>query len=204
MFYSRCGIEYVTHFFFLVVSRLASRLVSPSPPFIFSMQGYSNFNLDELSEDLDDSAVGLSPEAFSPCPRRVFQEDLKTSGDYALDLPMPRHQLRSRPPIDFPLHHPTYKHPSSLMSGSTQYSRSNPFTFAPKATSSLGPSSRFPIEDIASLTESELYYNPHYRELRKDYDYNCKVLTTYLGRDLAGPHVAPSTTLVPDIRQSCE
>jgi hypothetical protein len=114
---------------------------------------------------------------------------------------VPRHQLRSRPPIDFPAHHLTFKHPSSLVSGSTLYSRSNPFLIPPKAPSSLDLSPQFPIEAIASLTESELYYSPLYRELRESHDYLSKVLAKYLGRDLAGPHVTPSTTLVPDMRQ---
>jgi hypothetical protein len=183
-----------------LVSRVSYR-VPPSCLFFFSMQGCSNFEIDEFDEDPGDSALGLSPEAFSPRRRRGFEENSENSGDYT-DFPPLRQQLRSRPPIDFPLHHSTFKQPSSQMSGSTLYSRSNHFTFPPKAPLSVDPYPRLPVEVIASLTESELYYNPHYRELRQDHDYLSKVLAKYLGRDLGGPHIAPSTTLVPDIRQS--
>jgi hypothetical protein len=58
-----------------------------------------------------------------------------------------------------------FKQPSSQMSGLTLYSKSNPFTFPPKAPLPVDPSPRLPVEVIAALTESELYYNPHYREL---------------------------------------
>src|ERR1700761_346852 len=53
----------------------------------------------------------------------------------------------------------------SRMSGSTLHSRSNPPIFVPKVLSFIGRSPRIPIEAIASVTESELYYNPHHRGL---------------------------------------
>ena len=56
------------------------------------------------------------------------------------------------------------------MSGSMLHSRSSPPIFVPKVPSFIGRSPRVPIEAIASVTESELYYNPHHRGLRKDYD----------------------------------
>jgi hypothetical protein len=112
-----------------------------------------------------------------------------------------RGQLWSRPPINIPVHHLTFRHPSSLVLGLMLYSRSNPFLIPPKAPSSIGLSPQFPIEAIASLTESKLYYNSLYHKLQENHDYLSKVLAKYLGRDLAGPHVTPTTTFILDICQ---
>ena len=67
--------------------------------------------------------------------------------------------------------------------------------------SSLVLSPKMFIDDIASLTELELYYNPIHSKLRKYFDYVSNTLAKYLARDLSGPQVVPSTTFVPDIRQ---
>jgi hypothetical protein len=207
IFYNRIPHHVVCLSFFVVSFSLLSPLsrisclVPPSPLFFFSMQGYSNFKDDDFDDDFRDSALGLSPEAFSLCPRHGFEEGSEKSGDHTRDFP-PLRALCSRPPINFSVYHSTFKQPSSQMSGSTLYSKSNPFTFPPKAPLPVDPSPRLPVEVIAALTESELYYNPHYRELRQDHDYLSKVLAKYLGRDLGGPHVTPSTALVLDIRQS--
>ena len=145
----------------------------------------------------EDEALSLPPEAFSP------QKRVRLGSEYSKNhavSPLPIRQLKSRPPIDVSSQCPTFRYPSSHVSGSTLYSKSNPFTVAHKA-SSLVLSPKMSIDDIASLTEPELYYNPIHSKLRKDFDYVSNTLAKYLARDLSGPQVVPSTTFVPDIRQ---
>jgi hypothetical protein len=62
-------------------------------------------------------------------------------------------------------HHLSLLSPSHML-GLTLHSRSNPFMFVPKAPSSIGPSSRIPIE-LLHLPPRDLnfYYNPHYHKL---------------------------------------
>lgn len=136
-------------------------------------------------------------------PQLGVEED--TFSNYSMDPPAPRRPLRSRPPIDFSsnLQHSTYGYPPSLASGSTAYSNSEA-SFAPKAASLIGLTSRLSIEAIAALTIRELSHNPLYCELRDSHDYVCRVLASYLGKDLhvtesRGSHTTKGKPLVPDI-----
>jgi hypothetical protein len=130
----------VVSFSLLSPSSCISCLVPPLPLFFFSMQGYSNFEDDDFDDDFRDSALSLSPKAFSLHLQCGFEEDLEKSGDHTRDFPPLRVQLCSRPPIDFSVYHLMFKQPSSQMSGSTLYSKSNPFTFPPKAPLPVNPS----------------------------------------------------------------
>lgn len=157
--------------------------------------------LEDLVEDeefhgvSEDEACSLPPEAFSPQKRaQLGSEYLK---NYVVS-PLRIRQPRSRPAIDFSSRGSTLRYPSSHVSGSTLYSRSNSFTVAHKEPSPfLSPS--ISVNDIASLTEPELFYNPIHKKLRKDYENVVNALAKYLGRDSSGPQVVPSTAFVPDI-----
>ncbi|KAF8265214.1 hypothetical protein EI94DRAFT_1831346 [Lactarius quietus] len=154
----------------------------------------SNF---KFGSNLDgDSHLSLSPTAFQP--RQVNPED-NHFGDFTANLPGPRFpQLRSRPPMDFPLQQSSY--PSSHISGSTLHTNSNQALFARKSTS-LGFSSGLSVEAIASLTVNELHYNPHYHELRKDHDYISQVLASYMQREMEESRTDTSAPLITDVRQ---
>jgi hypothetical protein len=123
-------------------------------------------------------------------------------GDHAMEtLRVPKPQLRSRPPIDFPGRRSTVGHLPSHMSGSTLRSIPNSSMFPRKASSHIGSSSHLSFEAIESLTESELSLNPLHRKLHQKYDHVSEVLATYLERDLAESRVAKSNALVPDVHQ---
>jgi hypothetical protein len=124
----------------------------------------------------------------------------------------PVQRLRKRPPVDFSARRSTVGSDfdysatsfSRPMSGSTLHSGpslKHSTTSFPRKAPSLDFSPKIPPAVIASLTITDLHHNPHYRELRQKYDELAGVLTTYLGRDLAGTRVATSNTLVPDISQ---
>ncbi len=140
-------------------------------------------------------------------------EDEDELGDYIVGTQrMPRHQLRSRPPIDFDdARHSTVStnvglpaftaatHPLSRMSGSTLHSglgREAAHSFPHKM-----PSSRPSVDVIASLTVSELCSNPHYVKLRDEFDHVSKALAMSVARGYAEPPAVESDTLVPDIYQ---
>ena len=61
-------------------------------------------------------------------------------------------------------------------------------------------SPHFSPEAIATLTVTELYYNPHFRKLRQQYDYVSGALAIYRDRERAEAE-SRAVTLVPDIRQ---
>lgn len=156
------------------------------------MQSHDDVD-DEVFYDSEDESVSLPIEAYSPCKRA--QMDPKNSGNYAVGPPVPIPQLMSRPPIDFSSRHSASGYPSSQVSGSTLYSRSNPFMAAHKAPTSF-PSPRMHADDIASLTEAELLYNPFHSKLRRDFDNISITLAKYLNRDLSVPHVSPSPAAI--------
>jgi hypothetical protein len=88
-------------------------------------------------------------------------------------LCVPKPQLRSRPPINFYGENSIASHSPSLMLGSMLHTNTSAFpckiTYVDKP---LCPSPSV----IASLTISKLYHNPHYCELREQYDYISRVL----------------------------
>jgi hypothetical protein len=121
--------------------------------------------------------------------------------------PMSRHLRRARPPIDFSGWQSTvgsnsttaFSHSRSYISGSTLHSnlksglKSSLASFLHKAPS-LDLSPRIPAAVIALLTISDLYHNPHYRELRQKYDDLAAVLTAYMEQNLAGSRASGGTT----------
>ena len=126
-----------------------------------------------------------TPEMFHLRARSDLDSNLGDEddhGDGMVTLRGPRPQLRSRPPINFSGQHSTLSHPPSHLSGSTMRSRSG-----------------FSVQDIESLTASELYLNPIHRKLRDKYDHVSGVLATYMERDLEESRVAKRNT--PDICQ---
>lgn len=181
------------HLFLLLLDSRVSSLFPVSSPFLFPMHG-SDFD----DEEFDIGTLRPHPShAFRP----QFGVEEDTFSDYAVDPPARRHQLRSRPPIDFS-QYPDY--PSSHVSGSTAvHSNLNSFMSShkpPLVPSFLG-TSRLPIEAIASLTIAELCHNTHYCELRDNYDYVSRVLASYLGKDLrvGEPRAASSNPLLPNV-----
>ena len=113
--------------------------------------------------------------------------------DYTADTRPSRSLLRSRHPIDLYASGP--RDTSSHTSGSSLRPSPN-FSTLPHLASSLG-SPRPSIETIASLSISEIYHNPHYRDLRMKYDRLSDVFATYLGKDLAEFHVSRRNTHFP-------
>jgi hypothetical protein len=141
--------------------------------------------LDHFSPDQSDSdARYLLPH---------FDED---EGTLAETDHLPRPKLRSRPPINFS----GRSTPGSDFNYSaTAFSQSHSQRLGPTSHSSLKPSNPFPrkISDvlprlppavIAALTVSELYHNPHYRELRHEYDRLSGIIEVY--RDFVSPPAA--------------
>ncbi|SRR6266404_525835 len=110
---------------------------------------------------------------------------------------MPRHTLRSRPTINFSTCNSSVStdlslpasaaahHTATNMSGSTRYSGLNATEIPPpRKTASLGTGPgvsylNVPVQVIASLTVSNLYWNPHFRKLHQDYDYVSQTLSQY-------------------------
>jgi hypothetical protein len=131
-------------------------------------------------------------------------------------MPMPRHMLRSRPAINFsacdsstgtdfsfPASAAAYQTATS-MSGSTRYSGVNATAIPPPPKkASLGPgpgvpSPSVPVQVIASLTISDLHWNPHYRKLRQQFDFVSQTLAQYAERALMESHALRNEPSIPD------
>ncbi|KAH9008717.1 hypothetical protein EDB83DRAFT_2531487 [Lactarius deliciosus] len=157
----------------------------------------------ENDDDFDDTPPGL----FSNLGTVHNRDDKDDDVQY-----MPKHSLRSRPPIDFSGQRSTvdtdgfsaFAPPHSHMSGSTLRSSLHPSTVPsfPRKTSAPLARQPLPLDAIVALTDSELLHNPHYRKLRQDHDHLTSVLTTYVERELAEFRTARSEGLPPDIYQA--
>ncbi|KAH9051131.1 hypothetical protein EDB83DRAFT_2522222 [Lactarius deliciosus] len=157
----------------------------------------------ENDDDFDNTPPGLFSNLGTVCNRDDKDDDVQY---------MPKHSLRSRPPIDFSGQRSTvdtdgfsaFAPPRSHMSGSTLRSSLHPSTVPsfPRKTSAPLARQLLPLDAIAALTDSELLHNPHYRKLRRDHDHLTSVLTTYVERELAEFRTARSEGLPPDIYQA--
>lgn len=155
-----------------------------------------------LSEDIYDLDCfnGRNSDAL-PSGRYPSLDDMDHTGEDASDpdredavmdtrdtLRVPRPRLKSRPPIDFY----GQNYAPSFMSGSTL--RTNTSAFPPKI---IDTPQRPSPSVIATLTIAELYFNPHFRELRERYDYVTGVLASYMDRGKP----TKGNVSVPDLRQ---
>ncbi|KAF8258125.1 hypothetical protein EI94DRAFT_1708291 [Lactarius quietus] len=87
--------------------------------------------------------------------------------------------------------------PCSHMLGSTSHSSLKPSNSFPRRIPDVPP--RLSLSTIESLTVSELYYNPHYRQLHQEYNHLSRILEAYW--DLVHPSSA-NNSVVPNVYQA--
>jgi hypothetical protein len=145
---------------------------------------------------------------FPEDPDSVVPSDDESSlVDSQRAQPVSRHLRRARAPIDFSGLQSTvgsnsataFSHSHSYISDSALHSnlksgllKSSTSSF-PRKAPSLDLSPKIPPAVIALLSISDLYHNPHYRELRQKYDDLAAVLTAYMEQKLTESRAGGST-----------
>ena len=174
------------------------------------------FSLHFLSLCLSSSSSSSSSSMSDSLNENSLSDNSNDEAGYGVPIwRVSKPPLRSRPDIDFsgrsstsqsdflipPSTCPASCPAPSHISGSTLYSQidhsvSHKAEKHPSASLLPRPSKGV----LESLTVEELYHNPHYKKLRREYDRLSETFTRFLGREL-GEARPVDRSVVPDICQ---